>query len=1027
MFNLNRHTTTYNATTTKVSCSSLNVKNFKANHLYTRYLVNLTDISYLNELWLKPNEVDLIKNITEKNVLFQSDMNESYRQGRPFGGQAWIINKSFKIINSDFLSRHISYVQIEASGLPIFLIGVYMPFDNSKKKDEALSMYELSLSLILTLLEKARLSNMTTLVVGDFNADFFRNKRFDKLLSQFVSGNNLISLDGINTQKIDHTFQTNTTEERYSSNIDHILIDQSSYDQLSLLDIQCNIQDDLANMSDHNAVIIELTFKHKTNYVAKTANNTRQNLDFEDQEVCDFYLNSINLSLNDLKNKPQHHSLNAQSCVDSYYSSITNILTNAYNASMTFQNIIRPQNNTNSRSKHTWFTWELREIKDRMVSIKKQMKLGHNRELETIIISLKKQFRRVQRQNIYFENIKNLNKFEKLAKENNKNKFWRFIKKNKKSRSNDKEISIPPSKVIEHYKNFFYEKYESLSHDQVMIKEHVNTHFKNYQSPPTLPLFKIESLSKILDDIESSNVQGNDKVTYALLKNARSDNFDSCLLEFFNMIIVMSAIPTKLNHSIIKPILKDQKKNTADTNNIRPLSISNCLAQIFERLILSHSPELYKAQKNQFGFRKNTSCNHAIFAVKETVFNYVQKKTSCKIASLDAEKAFDKVWRDGLFYKLKQKMNYTYWFLLKKYYDSSVGVILSPDFAMLGEFPINCGVKQGGVLSPFLFNIFIDELILNCLNANKGAIIGNINTSIIVYADDIILISPLDCHLQSLLDICTQFSKKWLLKFNPLKSHLISFGKSLFAETTFYLNNLPITPSNKITYLGIEINNNLDFNLTACEKFRKVQKSIFSLSYLGLTPNGVSPSLKSFLYKTYCLSQFTYALETSTLNTQTRTLLNTSQNNLIRQFVGLEKFCHMHELLKSLQILNFNDLYISSKLSFLESIKKNEICLSILNHLCLDLDKTPKKSKSFQKDILLLQAQFGIDIAVIFTKPLALRALIRQTFRETDGICDSVTFCLTNIKKKYYKNLLNYLIRPEFFQEYLDQMNEIIS
>jgi hypothetical protein len=53
--------------------------------------------------------------------------------------------------------------------------------------------------------------------------------------------------------------------------------------------------------------------------------------------------------------------------------------------------------------------------------------------------------------------------------------------------------------------------------------------------------------------------------------------------------------------------------------------------------------------RNQFGFKKKTSCNHALFTLKETVLYYTENKSGCKVASLDAEKAFDKTWRDGLF------------------------------------------------------------------------------------------------------------------------------------------------------------------------------------------------------------------------------------------------------------------------------------------------------------------------------------------------------------------------------------------
>ena len=60
----------------------------------------------------------------------------------------------------------------------------------------------------------------------------------------------------------------------------------------------------------------------------------------------------------------------------------------------------------------------------------------------------------------------------------------------------------------------------------------------------------------------------------------------------------------------------------------------------------------------------------------------------------------------------------------------------------------------------------MDDLIDECLSQNIGALVGSLNLSIIMYADDIILISSIDNHLQTLLSICEQFASKWYIKFN---------------------------------------------------------------------------------------------------------------------------------------------------------------------------------------------------------------------------------------------------------------------
>ena len=127
----------------------------------------------------------------------------------------------------------------------------------------------------------------------------------------------------------------------------------------------------------------------------------------------------------------------------------------------------------------------------------------------------------------------------------------------------------------------------------------------------------------------------------------------------------------------------------------------------------------------------------------------------------------------------------------------SKGVITLSDFSLSELIEINCGVKQGGILSPFLFNVYINDLIEECINARVGALIGNLNVSIIVYADDILLMSPIDSHLRILLDICSKYGNLWRIKFNPLKSNIIDFGQKKNSTIPFLLNGLPLTKTNK--------------------------------------------------------------------------------------------------------------------------------------------------------------------------------------------------------------------------------------
>ena len=125
------------------------------------------------------------------------------------------------------------------------------------------------------------------------------------------------------------------------------------------------------------------------------------------------------------------------------------------------------------------------------------------------------------------------------------------------------------------------------------------------------------------------------------------------------------------------------------------------------------------------------------------------------------------------------------------------------------------GVRQGGILSPLLYSIYNDVLIDNLRRQGHGCHKGDHFIGALSYADDLCILSPTIKGLQSMLNVCEEFSKQYDVLFNPKKTQCIHFTKksNTVENISVYLCGEKLNWCSNIKHLGNWVSSNL------CEKY----------------------------------------------------------------------------------------------------------------------------------------------------------------------------------------------------------------
>ena len=374
--------------------------------------------------------------------------------------------------------------------------------------------------------------------------------------------------------------------------------------------------------------------------------------------------------------------------------------------------------------------------------------------------------------------------------------------------------------------------FKSETNNEIYQFIHGVSRSKEKQKNESVNLKKLNCFIKNLKPTVST---GEDKISNIMLKNI-TNNFKEVLLHMYQVSITNNEIPSRWKKIVVKMIPK-KSENKEDPRNFRPISLTSCLSRLCERFLLAdinyHLKKNKILIKEQSGFRSNRQTKDNILSLCQrniTAFN--KKKKNC-VVFFHISKAFDKVWHQGLLKKLKDLKFKDYIVLWIANFLSQRFFFVKINNCESKLYEIHTGVPQGGVLSPALFSIFINDI--GCdVKFKKNKVLYNL------FADD--LAASCASNKLSIIEQCFKkylvhietWLRKWRLNMNGNKCQYIIFSRSQKKDTVkLSLFNEDIPQYNFAKFLGVTFDKKMNFNKAVEEICRKCYDRLNILKILS--------------------------------------------------------------------------------------------------------------------------------------------------------------------------------------------------
>ena len=332
-----------------------------------------------------------------------------------------------------------------------------------------------------------------------------------------------------------------------------------------------------------------------------------------------------------------------------------------------------------------------------------------------------------------------------------------------------------------------------------------------------------KELAKAISSCKNNKSAGPDQIPYEVWK-LMPKGMMRRIARMFDTFVTKNSVPSEWEVSKGTPLYK--KGDAADAFMYRIISLTDTLSKIYERVILARIMPVVSTylSTHQHGFRRGHNTEGAAFLLANAVgmgktVHEARRHGMTYTAFIDIRKAYPTVHRPAMFSKLKQAGIGGHLFRAIEAMYHNVQSSVQVGGATSAPYTIETGVREGSVLSPVLYTIFINDLLTKLHATGEGVCIaGDADCRIAVmgYADDIVLVARTAEGLQRMLDIVAAYAHANEFQISQSKSKVVVFGdnhtRNNDAATVWYVQGLyndddkiapdHIAETDKYEYLG---------------------------------------------------------------------------------------------------------------------------------------------------------------------------------------------------------------------------------